>query len=427
MLRKKILSSSYFELKFLGSGLFFWGILCSFFVTNATVDNRYLVPLFNKKPFISDQVCTVGAVKAFFMTAEHSFNQNGGKTGLFGYAEPFKLRELDKALIKSGRTSESLIRTDMQGFLTVGRYSMEGRFEAQGFALDWYTPVSDHWGFGFRSSIIHVNSRMELVRDAAFDSVIAGPGDDRDVFLTKESILNALELDPLVWSVTGLGDSEVYARLFWSHDYAYRCRYIDAGLSLGLILPTGKKRDYNNPASVPLGGDDAWGVFLDATIDAILKYNVRAGVAARFQQRFDTTQTMRFAAGKEPMVFGALVGEVQRDPGFTLALNPYLLLEEIRDGLGMRLGYTLVHHWKDYFCDRRKDRAVLLNTDSAIENSVWGLEHITFGFFYDFAIGKKERYFEPVVSLSIDAPIDGIASKRAFRTYGVSLTVEAIF
>jgi hypothetical protein len=404
-----------------------YGLIVLAFSTEAVMDNRYRDNALMRYPFLVEDLSAFFLIQPFLETAHDAFDQYGKTTGQFDFGTHYRLREVERALLASGRIDDRIIPTNMQGNLVIGPYLMDGRIETQGIAFQVYAPLSNCFAVGARGEFLHGNSRMEMTRDVDFDRVINGPGDEREVFLIKEQAAKALDLDPASWSAFMVGDLELYGRIFTSMDHAYKCRYFNAGANLGMILPAADARDINNPASIPLGGNRHWAVFGEASIDAILKQNIRAGLWIRLQHRFSRQSELRVPTAREPEMFGAVVGQIEVEPGLTGAFSPYFLFEELREGFGAYVSYMLVGHKEDSFCDRRKDKTVPINFDALTCVSDWGLEYISVAFLYDFSYGHQERCLNPIVSLKVDAPVHFLLTKRASKTYGASLVVEASF
>lgn len=406
-------------------------------------DNRFFVPLIERKPlFIDCPTSPYVVVQPFLMTAHDSIDPHGDEAGLFDYMydddgekAPYKLKQLDRALVDSGRTQESMLRTDWRSELSVGPYFMNGSMGAGGLSLQLYTPVGCHVGVGFRGSLMRVRTNLELLPDEElFDQGIThGPGDEFELADVQNRIHKKLGLEPALWERTAFGDCELYGRLFSAHEYEYRCRYIEAALALGFVFPTGGHRDHENPASIPFGGDGHAGIFLEATLDAIVKYDLRAGFLFRFQQRFPHTSVRRASSVgpicglSEPERFGALVGDFRVKPGPTFGFAPYVTFENIREGLGIEVGLSFVKHLEDRWVDERAVRSGILDASKMHRESAWGTSHLNCSLLYDMRESLHGWDCAPVFALSFDAPVDWFVGERSFRTFGVSLLMEVCF
>lgn len=406
-------------------------------------DNRFFVPLIERKPlFIDCATSPYIVVQPFLMTAHQSVDPHGDEAGLFDYMydddgdkAPYKLQQLDRALVDSGRTRESMFRSDWRGQLSIAPYLMNGSMGAGGLSFQAYTPIGCHAGIGFRGSLMRVRTNLELLPDEGLfeEHFTHGPGDDYELADVQNRIHRKLGLEPALWEKTGFGDCELYGRLFSAREYEYRCRYIEAALSLGFVLPTGGHRDKDNPASIPFGGDGHTGIFLEATLDAIVKYDLRAGILFRFQQRFPHTAVRRAPSldrrrgWSEPDRFGALEGDFRVKPGPTFAAAPYVTFENIREGLGAELGVSFVKHLEDRWVDERSAPCGIFAAEKMRKESAWGASHVTCSLLYDMRESLHGWDSAPVFALSLDAPVNWLVGERSFRTFGVSLLMEVCF
>jgi len=403
------------------------------FLTNSSCfgfsSNQFLVPFLNYNRYLSEKIESRFAVQPFILRADSSFDCHGRLTGLFNFEMPgYDFRQIDKALIASGRTGESLLRTDLEKILVFAPYFMEGKLDVRGIAADFYAPMTGWLGVGGRWSAMQVNSRMELCPDRTmFSKFSLGPGDERELILTRERAHRLLDLEVMCFTEESPGDLDVYLRFFTSCEYEYKTRFFETGLSIGGLFPFAEAREINNPASISAGNNGHFGIYLEGNLDAILKEDLRAGVMLRFEQLFSRRGTYRVPALNEPMRFGSIVGEMNVNPGFTFAFYPYLLFERLRGGFGGFLGYTLVKHFKDKWVDIREDQTVPSNLNGMISNSDWGVSHVRIGALYDFSEWGCQREFNPVLHFMVDVPVDWLVGRNSFKTYGFSLIAEITF
>jgi len=410
-------------------------LLVLFFSTTlqGLVENRYLVPFLDRKPSIIDRssACPsfIWSLQPFILTADQAYDALGEERGMFEYERPnYGIRYLDDALVLSGRTSAPLMRSDWRAVISEGPYHREGCLQGKGLALDLFVPYLTHCGFGARTAFIQLDTALELVRDVErFEGIIQGPGDERELQILQEQIHQKLGEPSACWSGFSPSDTEIYAKFFSIEDYSYKCRCIDAGLALGVVVPTSYRRDIDNPASIPCGGEGRWGMFAEANFDAILKQNLWFDFLVRVEKYFPKTAIDRMPVDKEPQRYGALVGPVRVNPGWTMVLSPYLMFEGLRAGLGARLGYTLVKHWCDSWSDCRQDKKVSAQLGEVCNGSGWGSERVSCGVFYDLSKGRRHHALMPVISLTVDIPVSWFAAERSMRTFGVSLAVESYF
>lgn len=398
-------------------------------VSGMMFDNRFLGDTLGHRPYLAPDTETSFQVQPFFLTADHSYDSHGRDAGLFEYGDvPYGVRYLDSALLTAGEIDKSFVRSDWQSRLTRGPYAMEGLLDAYGVAFSFFRPFSENCGLGFRTGVLKLNSCFNLVRNVPdFEQVVFGPGDETDLQTLQKNIDDALGIKGYVWNDSSMTDTEVYFRLFSVHDYAYLCRLVDAGVSFGVVAPTAKKRSLCNPASISAGGNGHWAVYVEGNVDAILKQNVRASLLLRLQQRLRHTGDYRMPAGKEPTMFGAIVGPAEVKPGFTFLLSPYVVFERISGGFGIYLGYSLVKHLCDAWIDCRCDKSVQAKLDVLRTESPWASERVHCGLFYDLDLGLREYRYTPIISLNVDIPVSWMIAERSAATYGVSLGIEMHF
>ncbi len=406
-------------------------LLCS--PLHGLIDNRFLVPpLYEYKPFIFPESHHHLNTQPYVMTANKSFprcEEDGDESlPLFEINGPYNQLTIDKALQASGRTSMSLLRSDLVGSTGSIPWFMPGRLDVYGFAFNYYYRAHNHFGFGASFAFMHANSRIEIMRDREhIKNAIIGPGDERELFLAKQEMNKALGVGPALWIKNALSDLDIFLHICRVENYRYKFRRIDAGMKLGFLVPTAPRRNFNNPASISLGGDGHWGFYVDLDADLELKEDVNAGGFFRIIKRLPRTQCHRMPALTEPTIFGAIVGNAEVDPGITYAFCPYFSIEGVQHGLGFRFAYTLTAHEEDEWTDKRNNRSTPVNLPLLEERSEWASEFVTLGLFYDFAKDLEYRGPVPLVSLTWDIPVHGIISKNSFKTQGVSLIIETDF
>lgn len=397
----------------------------------AMVDNRYFIPLLGRHPTLSaDGVSSYVNFEPFVLGADRSYNKFRQEQPLFEYGEEerYLLRKLDDALVALGTIPSSLLRSDWRTALLSGPYLMEGNMNARGVAFGLSSPVHRCVELGFRGFLMGVSTQMRLLRETAvFDGVIAGPGDEFELIQLQNQIHHALGINSLAWNRAGFGDTEFYARLFAYREYEYRCRSVEGGVAFGIVAPTGVTRDVNNPASIPFGGNGHWGVFIEGNADAVVRHELRAGIWARFQQRFKKTQLQRVPLMREALGFGAIVGPFTVKPGLTFMLAPHISFEHMRDGLGIHLGYTMVTHLRDEWVDCRTNTSSGFNADTVSKESAWGSEQLWCSLFYDFRQRVSMHESAPILGLNVSFPLNWTVAARSFQTLGVSISVESYF
>jgi len=129
----------------------------------------------------------------------------------------------------------------------------------------------------------------------------------------------------------------------------------------------------------------------------------------------------------EPYIFGPIIGKAHINPGATLGFSPYFVLENMRAGLGVGIHYTLTSHWKDIWCDRRKDKTIPVDLSQVIKTSKWGSDYFTINVFYDFGKQNTQPVIDPIVFFRWDIPSMLFVSHNVPKTTKVSLGVELAY
>ena len=207
-------------------------------------------------------------------------------------------------------------------------------------------------------------------------------------------------------------------------DYVAKCRKIYAGVSFGLLAPTGVKTTLNSAASIPFGGNGHWGLYIKGDALFEVQEDKKVGFILEGIARMPKTVTTRIPLQEsEPYIFSPLIGKVRISPAATVAFAPYFILEHLREGLGLGVNYTLTSHGKDKWTDKRKNKTIPVDLSKAMETSKWGTDYFTINIFYDFQKMELRHPIEPVLSFKVDIPAMLFVSHLSAKTYKISLGV----
>jgi hypothetical protein len=224
----------------------------------------------------------------------------------------------------------------------------------------------------------------------------------------------------------GFGDIDWYVRVGNMWDYTMRFRRIDAGGRLGVLCPTGQKRELDRPASIPFGGNGYWGAY--AAFDGMfeLREDWKTGLWFRVSKRFPQTRVNRMPAGLEPENFGVIVNEARVNPGTTVVFAPYFALENLRKGLVLGLNYYLTWHAQDGWtqCSDCPAPAMLNEVERV---SGWVSEYFTINVLYDFGKMSLQRDLNPVLTFRWDIPSSLFVISRVDRAQKVELGLTFVF
>ena len=199
------------------------------------------------------------------------------------------------------------------------------------------------------------------------------------------------------------------------------------GLRFGLLVPAGKRINICEPASVPFGGNGHWGFYFMGDGEFELKEDWKLGLYIGLSKRLAKTQWLRMPLANEPINFGLVQGYARVNPGVTFMFAPYFSVENLREGFGARIQYTLSAHQEDTWGDRRCDKTIRVNLKRVASFSSWSGGHITFTPLYDFGKMKVERGVDPIIYLAWDVPVNVFVTRRIPKTTKVSLGIEFNF
>jgi hypothetical protein len=390
--------------------------------------DRPFDPYLIKKPFLRQDDATGRVwVQPFALTVGRSwgdFEDNG--IPVFDVFGRYDQIEVDRALRKVGATSHSLLRSDWIDLINTAPWAMNGKIEAYGVAFHWYRFLHEHVAFGIMGGAFHLTSRLEMdLERGPLTGALMGYGDTRELFLVNEELKDILKARPGFWIKNGVTDLDIYLRWFQACDYFCRFKRIDFGVQTGILVPTAPAVDIFNPASVmPFGYNKHWGFYFDFNANFVLKEDWHAGLFFVVSKRFSKVQLQRFPVRSEPSNFGALVTRADVHPGVTFGFCPWVNILSLREGIGLRISYSLIKHsaddWREVDgCSLDKANLPLLR-----ERSEWMVEHVSLGLTYDHAHKYDDHRMIPIFSLIWDIPVNKAFAHHAFKTNGISLIVE---
>lgn len=404
--------------------IYFIFIVCGAFAPLQAMvfDNRFF-PLYLKPYIRRIEAPSHFRIQSFFMGGDRA-------QGDFEEAEipdidgKYDLVQIGKALVDSGRLAENPFRSDLQGISSIP-FKREGRIDGRGLAFLYEQAFGCYVSMGLDFFFMNVNARHDFCLDSSCIDV--QPGDKQYLLGLKERMHQDLGILPPLYSRTSFSDVDLYLRLGGSWQYMYKCRRIDAGLKFGAIIPSSPKIPINNPTAIPIGGQKHWGAYIDLQNEFELREDLFAGLMFRASKRFARTECARMPVALEPSKYGAVIGSLDVNPGWTFVFNPSVTLEGLREGFGVKLLYTLVDHLEDKLQDKRDDKTIAVNLDPVQKRSSWGMEHVTIGAFYDFAKSRDCPSRLPAISLYWDIPVDWLVSKRSVKAQAVSIMFDLDF
>lgn len=410
--------------------LIFFSLLSINSILAQIYDNRFM-PLFNK-PFSRTQEKGSNVMAdPFLMTANDAVLNSDTTTGIPEIFGKYDQMQVANALVSLGKpnlllpTFALLVAQDKPILWT-----MHGKIQAQGVSFAYnqrffqhcqYNSHSYEASFGFSWFFMHLFSRINFFMTPEQQNSIGLSNDD---VLLLDQIRREMNDESGICapksSQAGMSDIDCYLRWGGLWDYSLKCKHIDAGVRFGLMVNTGVTRDVNNPASIPFGGDGFLGLYCAQDIEVEIKEDWKIGWLARFSTRIGKHRFERISLDHEQPLFGVTAGNVYIEPGPTFVFAPYFSLEDIRDGLGVQVNYTLAWHLDDLWQDAR----AVKNPPSTLEqiNKVtkWVAEYLTVNLYYDFSKVRGRLSDAPEFWFMWDIPIKLAAAKRVSKTNRIS-------
>ncbi len=406
-------------------------ILCFNQIAQAMVyDNRF-IPLFKSPRVIMPNKHSCFTPELFFATASRSFKDSDSD-------EEIGLSEL-YGLYDQGQLARAMESVGLPNLLLPEwrryelRWHMRGKLQAQSFVFSLEKSILSyckkfHYFAGINSLIMQTHGRTEFIFDNQSPNKVFGDGNNQELDQIRRQMNDLLNLNAGAFRQIGFGDFDIYfgARKQWDHLYKFRTVYLDG--RLGMLAPTGVNQDWNTVGSIPFGGNGHWGIYGANKVKVEVKENLKVGYLFRINKRFARNVKMRLSVKGEPILFGVEYGKVRVDPAPTIIFAPYFAAENIRDGFGVHIVYTLRYHGQDSWVDLRQGFGLVeLDLKQAIKNTAWSSDYFTLKAFYDFGKTKMERSLEPVLYAAWDIPSAMLATKRVYKTNRFTVGIQFSF
>lgn len=382
-------------------------------------DNRFF-PLIKQPFLIVDGRPSHGSSNLFILTGSKAIGTVEDEIGIPELFGKFDLKQISSAVSALGLPNP--LRSELRGLSFP--YSVQGVLQAQGLAFAYEQATFDWLKLGLNWFFMNSSSRQEFFLDTArlFPGVSAIELDE-----ARRTMFQELGLFQANAQQFGLSDLDVYARFGYQWCYVLKFRRIDAGARLGMLVPTGVTTQLNSPASVPFGGNGFWGMYGQIDAEFELREDLTAGLYTRLSKRFTKTKVQRLPIDGEPQIFGASCGPVTITPGLTFVFSPYVCLENLRAGMGVRLLYTLTKHWADCWKNGSNTQGIPVTLGEVNTLNEWKSDYVTLNVFYDFGKVKECRALNPIIFFTWDIPSLLFASERSATTHRISLGVELNF
>lgn len=391
-------------------------------------DNRFF-------PFTSEWSCprTTCKPSSFFSslaiyTSNDAFQDDDKDIGIPEIWGKYDQQKLTKALVLNTDCSNPISDAITGSGLPANSdmvdlpWRIDGKIEGQAINFHYEQRIFKYVSVGFSGALMHIFSRHLF--EPAEDLLRRFGTTPVQLELLDQIRRNTQEkfgLEAPKWSARGLSDIDLYVRLGNVWNYVLKNKRIDAGIRFGVLIPSGKKRDPKNPASIPFGGDGHTGLYFALDSEFELKEDWTIGFLLRFSERFSKTKPVRMPLAFEHPLYAAVLDDAKVNPGSTLIFSPYFRLDSIRDGLGVQMRYTLVSHTSDFTKDSKlATRMPEVRLRDVNKKSSWDAEVLSATILYDFNAVHGEYRLCPTIELTWDVPLKLLTAKGVSKTNRVS-------
>jgi len=410
--------------RFLRAGVLLLWCACA----HAYIDTYIAFPFQERISWRTPDKMSLVRGSVFFMTADEARNCDGVPIELPELGGEFDLVRLNTAMQTVGITNPLFLSEWSTLELP---YRTEGKQRVTGFDFIVEYALSKHVSLGAACSLMHMHGRCNYcVTSKAQQQVgiCSGgrlyPGREFDLERARLNANSLLGICAGEWNETGLSDTELYIRAGSINEYSWKFKQVDLSGQLGIILPTGIKKNIYSPASVAAGGNGHLGFYVRFDGELELTDDTFLGLWLNLTKRLPKTQLQRMPINCEQLAFGVLVDRAWVNPGCTIGISPYVLVDDIQDGFGMYGAYMIAYHFEDQW---RYNGTYSPRLCRLGEASKWINEYFTLGLNYDSTKTPRIREYGPRVFFEWTLPTDIFAARRVAKNHRITLGVEFHF
>jgi hypothetical protein len=370
----------------------------------------------------------------FATTASWAYTNADERRSLFSLYGEFNLNNMASALPLVG--IQNPLRPDLQN--TSLPFFVDGVMHTQGFVINgeyvvFGDPKETYGAFSFGATI------LALITNAAYTFTfnrnesslrMLTDADVAEIERTRSEIFSLLGIVGDHAGDAGFGDVSLYVRHFHTWDFTLKFRKIEAAIAFALLIPAGAQSTIQKPHLLSMGANGHWGIRICAQGVFQVKEFVKMGVEAAVSQRFSKTRTIRIPINEEAYVFGVDTGEMKISPGTTVRFSPYFVFEQLRENLSLGIEYTLIHHVKNDWIDKRAETAPKATLEFATKASAFSSEYITLFGLYEFRSPETEKEITPLVpsfQVLLDIPVSFFDTYYTPRTFRITLSAALHF
>ncbi len=385
---------------------------------------------------------------AFFVTASSARgNESIERIGIPEIWGIYDQKQLSDALGIIGKTTPLLAQWQLQRSIA---WDVKGKMEGQGAYFQFEYGSKKGFSVGITTSIMHLTSDQRFTiptgrkQGSIYDSnplmdLGLTPSQEEQLDAQRREMQALLGFTDAQWSESGFTDTELHLRYGFLTEYRLKCRKVDGGVFTGILIPSGVKRDPRNPASVPFGGNGHTGFYWGAESMFEIKEDWELSFRLQVSKRLAKTQISRMPVNHEPVLWGALEGLVNIDPGASFLFTPAFTMHDLRDGFGAGVQYCMAIHGGDVWTDERADKTIPSTLgglrgnsgsyliDGLYEKSKWSAEYIIATIFYDPDKLTKDEGIRPHIVFEWDIPINLLIEEKVSKTNIISLGISFHF
>ncbi|MGA9531015.1 MAG: hypothetical protein WBQ73_03960 [Candidatus Babeliales bacterium] len=397
-------------------------VALSHFCMHADIHDNRFFPLINPHPLTYEpDTPSYLVAQGAFSWADRSYNMFGQEVQLPAIFGSYDLKDIVNAYVALG--NQNPLPASLQDVEIP--FVVTGSMQAQGCSLLYHQTISPQWSCGLALYFLRLDQTYRFIltkKDIFTEAQEADIDEQRRLLYQRLGFYSGDHAH-----ITGIGDIDLYVRFTHSCPYFLRCTRTQHMFQLGALIPTGKEQSPFVAPSLPFGGNGHPGIYCAIKHYFELKEDLLIGVEAQCSKRFEQTDCLRVGTCNIPPLYGVTTQQMTVDPGVTAHFSPFIILSNVRQGLGLHLRYTVKVHDKDTF-STTSSLPFIVNTAAHRQLSEWTAEYVTLGFFYDFSKVKPVRSFEPTFYLTWDIPSSAIFKpKRVYKTYTLSLGCEFVF
>jgi hypothetical protein len=387
------------------------------------IDNRFL-PLY--RPEYTRYPCKKSVVgsNVFFLVGSQGRSHDDCHVNIPEIMGKYDLADISRALEITGKPNP--LSPQWQTLSKIP-WKLKGKLEGEGFWFGYEQAFGD-LSLGVSIYALKLVAKQSLVLpESTIKELRLEKGGEATIRQEQLQANKLLGIENLQFSRSGFADIDLYARYGIVKEYVHKFRKIDLSLTLGALLPNGHARDIDIPSSIAFGGDKHFGLYGRTDVILELKDDLTVGFWLEFCKRYAKNQKMRLPVHRELIEYGALIAPVHVNPGLTVGFQPFVALTDIQDGVGIRVGYTIINHDNDQITDLRKDKKISLPICEVEEKSSWFTQYVNLRLMYDFSKALHNRRFTPLLYLDWDMPATVFESRNSIHTNRISIGFEFNF